>query len=140
MRFGLVGAGLTLLSYLTFVGLIHVGVQFLAASTIVWAIGVCISYALNRRFTFKAGNRPNLPEFGRFLVGYILQFLLASAIYIILIGRLGLKPTPAFLINLVATSSTNFVYMKLVAFPIRNTKFSAERALSLNQFKSMRAK
>jgi len=45
-----------------------------------------------------------------------LQFAVGSCGYAILIGRLGLSPTPAFLVNLVATAATSFLFMRFVVF------------------------
>jgi putative flippase GtrA len=116
VRFGVIGGGLTALSYLLFIGLIHLGLHYIIASALVWVVGVGLSYILNRRFTFGARRRATACEFGKFVGGYVLQFGLATALYALLIGRLGLSPSLAFGINLIATSSSNFAYMRLIVF------------------------
>ena len=116
VRFGLVGGATTALTYLIFVGLIGLHVHYLIASAAGWAASVCVSYVLNKRFTFSDRTGASLGEVGKFVGGYVLQFLVASTGYAILIGGCGLKPTPAFLVNLVITSAVSFTYMRLIVF------------------------
>ena len=116
-RFGLVGGSVTGLAYLAFMGLLHLGMHYLAASTVVWAVGVVLNYALNRRFTFARANRPEFREFGTFVIGNLLQLALGSAIYGLLIGMMGLAPTVAFVCNVAVTAAFGFVFMRWVVFP-----------------------
>ena len=116
LRFGLVGGFVTGLVYLSFVGMIRLGVHYLAASAIGWAFGVGISYALNRTFTFAVPERARPKEFGAFVGGYALQLGLGTFAYWVLMGLLHLGPTVSFLINLVFTSTFSFVFMRWVVF------------------------
>ncbi|BCJ91487.1 hypothetical protein IZ6_22220 [Terrihabitans soli] len=116
LRFLLVGFVLTLLSYLIFVGLLGVGAHYLVASTASWAGGILASYFLNKGFTFALGTDFVWREFGALVTGYVLQLVLASLGYLVLIGGLGLSATPAFLINLVMVAAFSFFFMQLVVF------------------------
>jgi putative flippase GtrA len=116
VRFALVGAALTLLSYLIFVGLLGFGAHYLIASAASWAGGILASYFLNKGFTFALGNDFVWREFGTLVSGYVLQLVLASLGYIVLIGELGLSPTPAFLVNLVIVAAFSFLFMNFVVF------------------------
>lgn len=116
VRFGLVGLLTTALSYAVFVTAIHLGVHYLLASALAWASGVGLSFVLNKRFTFAVRTRADLREAASFLAGYVLQLIVGTAGYAVLIGGLGLKPTPAFAVNLVITSGFSFLYMQTLVF------------------------
>jgi putative flippase GtrA len=115
-RFGLVGGVVTAVVYLAFIGLLRLGVHYLVAATAGWAIGVGLSYGLNRSFTFAVETRANPRELGAFVGGYLLQLGLGLAAYGMLIGVLGFNPTLAFLVNLGLTSTFSFAFMRWVVF------------------------
>jgi putative flippase GtrA len=116
LRFALVGSITTGLSYVLFVGLIGLHVHYLLASAAGWVASIGVGFYLNRRFTFAAGTSASVRQMLKYLCGYGLQFVVGSCGYAILIGRLGLTPTPAFIINLVATATTSFLFMRFVVF------------------------
>jgi putative flippase GtrA len=66
LRFATVGVSNTLLSTAVFAGLFHLGVHYLLASTLAFALGALNSYILNRRWTFRS-RAPRVPELARFL-------------------------------------------------------------------------
>jgi putative flippase GtrA len=116
MRFGLVGGLVTGLVYLAFTGLLRLGVNYLVAATIGWALGVGLSYVLNRSFTFGVKERARPREFGAFVGGYLLQLGMGLVTYWLLMGVLRLNASLAFLVNLVGTASFSFVFMRWVVF------------------------
>ena len=116
LRFGVVGACTTALNFLLFTGLIAAGVHYLAACSIGWAVGVGLSYGLNKRFTFALGPGVDLRELLVFIGGYVVQLGLGLASYAILIGGLGLGPSPAFAINLILVATFSFVFMRTAVF------------------------
>jgi putative flippase GtrA len=65
LRFATVGGSNTLLSWCLYAGLVRVGVHYLLASSVGFAVGALNSYALNRRWTFRSRGR-RLPEALRF--------------------------------------------------------------------------
>jgi putative flippase GtrA len=117
MRFSLVGALVTLLAYAIFAPLVYVGVPYMAANVTAWAICVVISFVLNRYVTFRIRGPESLPfQFGKFVVGSVMQFVLASGGYWMLMSVLHLGPTVAFAINLALTAGFMFIYLNAVAF------------------------
>lgn len=70
VRFGVVGAGCTLLDYGTYIALgVVLGWPYWAAKTIAFFLGTVASYLGNRRFTFR-GRRDPKAEVGGFVVLY----------------------------------------------------------------------
>ena len=114
--FGAIGAAITLLNYVVFTGLIRLGVHYLLASAVGWALGLSVSYVLNRRLTFAVRRAYSVREAATFVGGYVLQFGLGSAVYALLIGGLKLDPSLAFLINLVVVSTFSYTFMRRVTF------------------------
>lgn len=65
LRFVVVGAGNTALSWCVYAVLEHVGVHYLLASGLAFVLGALNSYVLNRRWTFRSRGRRG-PEAVRF--------------------------------------------------------------------------
>lgn len=116
VRFGLVGGFVTAVAYVTFTGLLHLGAHYLVAATAGWAVGVGLSYVLNRTFTFEVGGRAKPREFGTFVGGYVLQLGLGLADYWLLIGVLKFGPSLAFVANLGLSAAFSFIFMRWVVF------------------------
>ena len=120
LRFGLVGLVTTAFTYGVFRFGLAAGIHYLIAATLAWLAGMAVSYLLNRRFTFLVRRTPNLPEAGRFLSGGVLQYLVATLGYWVMIGELHLNPTFAFVLNVAAGCVLNFSYMQYVVFTSRS--------------------
>lgn len=117
IRFGLTGALTTALSYIGFIGLIRLGVYYEAASVVSWGLGLFVGFTINRRFTFGiSGADRRRRDFSLYLVGSLLQLGIGLTGYALLIGRLGLDATPAFILNTAVTASFNFVFLRFVTF------------------------
>ena len=69
VRFGLVGGLTTGVVYLAFIGMLKSGIHYLVAAALGWAIGLGISYVLNRNFTFKVTHKAKPREYGAFNTG-----------------------------------------------------------------------
>jgi len=117
LRFVITGALTTATAYVVFVGLIAVGVYYLVANVFAWGLSLLVGFVVNRRFTFQIrGATDRTRHFGLYILGALLQLMLGSIGYWVLIGRLRLDPTPAFALNLIVTSTFNYLFLSLVAF------------------------
>ncbi len=117
IRFGLTGALTTAFSYGVFIGLIHLGLYYEIASVASWALGLCVGFALNRRFTFGiSGADRRTRDFSFYVLGSLLQLGLGLGGYALLIGRLRLDATPAFILNTAVTATFNFLFLRFVTF------------------------
>jgi len=116
-RFVVSGLVATLVSYFSFMALLAAGYHYAISGIGSWLCSVGVGFAMNRRFTFQiSGSSGRGRHFRLFIVGAVLQLLLALAGYAALIGGLGLKPTLAFCINLLMTTAFSFAFMNLVTF------------------------
>ena len=116
-RFSLVGVICTALAYVIFAPLVYVGVPYLVANVIAWAVTSGVGFGLNRYVTFRLRGPERLPlQFGLFVAGSLSQLVVASVGYWLLMSLLHLGPTVAFVINLLLTSGFMFLYLNVVAF------------------------
>lgn len=100
LRFAVVGASNTLLSTAVFAALFHLGVHYLLASALAFAIGALNSYTLNRRWTFRSHER-RAPELARFIG----------------VQAVGLGVNLTLLVALVEMAGIQHVFAQLLAFP-----------------------
>jgi putative flippase GtrA len=116
VSFGVAGGIATAITYLGFIELLKV-TNYIAAATGSWVLGVACGFALNRRLTFgfsgPAGRRKHL---ALFILAAVLQYGLAVAGYAVLLGRLQINPSLAFIINLAVTTTFSFAFQNLVVF------------------------
>lgn len=126
----MVGLVTTAATYAAFRAALSLGLHYLLASTISWMFGMAVSYACNRRFTFAVRRQASLREAGRFLSGGIVQCLIASAGYVLMMGVLHLNATLAFLINVGVGCVFNFCYMRWIVFSPRFSQRDGSRLSS----------
>ena len=83
LRFVVVGASNTVLSWCVYAALTDVGVPYLIASGLAFALGAVNSYVLNRRWTFRSRARcaPEVVRFGVVqCIGLAVDVLLLGAL------------------------------------------------------------
>ena len=118
LTFVAVGVSNTLLSAAAYAMLIGVGVHYLAASALAFALGAVNSYALNRRLTFRS-RAPRVPEFCRFacvqLVGLGANLGLLAA----LVDGAGVPRLAAQMLAYPVASLVTFALSRQVAFRVR---------------------
>jgi putative flippase GtrA len=101
LRFAAVGVTNTLISTAIFAALFHLGVHYLLASALAFAVGALNSYTLNRRWTFRS-HAPRGPELARFLG----------------VQAVGLGVNLALLATLVEVAGIRHVVAQVLAFPV----------------------
>jgi putative flippase GtrA len=101
IRFAVVGAGNTVLSWCVYAVLVRAGVLYLLASGLAFAAGATNSYLLNRRWTFASGDR-RAPEALRFGV----------------VQGIGLGLNVCLLYALVRDAGIHHLIAQVLAFPI----------------------
>jgi putative flippase GtrA len=116
VRFAMTGGLTTAVAYVIWILLLKV-VGYPIATALAWAVAVALGFVINRRFTFGiAGPERRAADFGLFVVGAVGQLVIGEVCYYVTIGRLGMAPNWAFLINLVLNTSFGFVFLNFVTF------------------------
>jgi putative flippase GtrA len=106
----------TAVAYVTWILLLKI-VSYPIATALAWLLAVGFGFVVNRRYTFGiSGPEKRAVDSSLFLVGALGQLLIGEVGYYVTIGRLGMAPSLAFLINLVLNTSFGFVFHNFVTF------------------------
>lgn len=115
-RFAIVGVIATAVHYAVLIALVEIGhVRPVIATTIGYGVGIVVSYALNRRFTFQASGAPVASSFAKFVVLYGVGAFLNGAIVAALIAQ----GAPYLLAQVAATALVlfwNFLGARYIVF------------------------
>lgn len=113
IRYGIVGLSTNALLYVLFIVLIRLGLSTVLSAAICYALGITLSYLLNRRWSFEsaASHRQDLP---RFLFSYGVGFC-ATMIFISVLTR-WLAPEIAQVLNIGLTAVTIYLCLRLFRF------------------------
>ena len=115
IRFLFVGCLNTLVGYGTYAILIFFKCNYLIASTIGTIIGVIHSYLWNRFFTFKSNNNPK-KEVPKFILVYLVSYLLGLLNLFILVQKLNINEYIAGIINIFITTLISWFGHKYFSF------------------------
>lgn len=116
IRFGAVGVVNTVVGYsVIFAAMLGLGWSPLASNVAGYAIGLCCSFLLNRRFTFASRARLG-PEAGRFVAAFAIAWLLNVVMLLAAIHYLGIPETWAQVLAGVVYTLAFFVLSKLFVF------------------------
>ena len=120
LRFVAVGVSNTLLSTLVFAALFHLGVHYLLASSVAFALGALNSYVLNRRWTFRSRDR-RAPELARFACVQIVGLGVDLALLSGLVELAGIPHVVAQVLAFPAASVVMFALSRQWAFKTGRT-------------------
>jgi putative flippase GtrA len=110
-RFLLAGAANTLLTYLLYILLLKF-LAYLSAYSIVYCLGIALSYFLNVYFVFK--QRISFASFAKFPIVYIIQYCLGAAILWLLVDRADVTPANAMIGAIAGTIPVTFLASRFV--------------------------
>ena len=117
VRFGIVGAVNTLLSYGIYILFLELGVYYVICNILSFVITVFISFLLNRRFVFGQGQGTWIKELLKVYASYATTSLILSAVLLSLqVECFGIPEEIAPFINLIITIPLNFILNKFWAF------------------------
>jgi len=112
VRFVLVGAGNTVVSYLLYAALIWVGLHYALANLLALLLGIIFSFYSQSRFVFGHGN---LRSLFRFVVAWALIYF-ANVTLIGQFVKLGLDAYTAGALALPVTTVLSYFVQKLIVF------------------------
>jgi putative flippase GtrA len=115
LRFAVVGAANTLLSLCVYAVLTRLGLHYLLASSVAFAVGVLNSYSLNRRWTFRSRGRRG-PEALRFVVVQCVGLGVDLGLLYALVDRVGIQHLFAQALVFPAASAVTFLLSRQWAF------------------------
>jgi putative flippase GtrA len=115
LRFAAVGVVNTLLSLGVYAVLVWLGLHYLVASSLAFAVGVVNSYALNRRWTFRSRDR-RAPEALRFVAVQAVGLGVDVGLLYLLVDRVGIQHFIAQALVFPAASAATFLLSRYWAF------------------------
>ena len=115
LRFNAVGVITTVLAYLVYAVLVLAGVHQAVAVVADYAVGIVLGFALNRHFTFGAGDRSVQAMLGRLVLVYVP--VAAANVYLLqVLVDGGLNPYIAQIIVLSALACVAYLLQKYFVF------------------------
>ncbi|EEL85090.1 TPA: GtrA family protein [Bacillus nitratireducens] len=90
LKFGLVGVANTLITIISYVILVKLGMNYLAANTLSYSIGVANSYYWNKNWVFQS-NGKDLSIFIKFLTVNLIVLAFNTLILFILVSKISIN-------------------------------------------------
>ena len=116
-RYGALGVVANVSGYTVYLGITHLGIGPKTAMTVLYCVGVCISFVGNRRWVF-AGNDGMLATAAvRFLLAYAMGYLVNYGILAFFVDRVGYDHVYVQAVSIVVVALFLFITFKLLVFP-----------------------
>jgi putative flippase GtrA len=122
VKFGVVGISNTLVSYIVYVALVYLGLNYLISSMAGFALSVLNAFYWNNKYVFTRKGQPNriaLIPFLKCVLSYgITGLVLQNILLYVLVARLGVSKFLAPLVILTLTVPLNYILNRYWAFGI----------------------
>ena len=115
VRFGVVGASNTLVSFVSYAAAIGLGVRYLPAGAGAFALGAVNGFVLNRTWTFEHRG-PKLRAGWRYVVVQLIGLLATVALLRVAVHGLGVPRLEAQVVALVPVTLLSFALSRLWVF------------------------
>src|SRR3546814_504459 len=116
VRFVLAGIANTIVGYaIIFACMYLLGLSPELSNLAGYALGLCISYSLNRNFTFKSSGRISA-EFSRFLFVFLVSYTANLMLLVFLVRMLSLNAAPSQIISGIVYIMTAYILNKRYVF------------------------
>jgi len=117
IKFGIVGISNTLLALAIYYALVlFVGVHYILANTIAFAISVLNAYYWNSKYVFKQSADNKTAQLAKVYASYGITFLISTVLLFVMVDILGISEVVAPIINLSVTVPLNFLLNKFWVF------------------------
>jgi putative flippase GtrA len=115
VRFLIVGGINTAVGYGTFAAVIFLGGHYIVANVIATAVGMTVSYFLNKYFTFRQYKK-SFTEIIRFISVYFVSFMLGNVVLYVMVDIISISPYLAGALNLIFTTLISWFGHKYFSF------------------------
>jgi len=119
VKFGVVGVSNTLLQLSLYYGFVFLGLHYIVANVVAYAISVLNAYYWNNKYVFK-GKGNSLRKLAKVYASYGFTLLLSTALLFVVVDIIGISYLVAPLIKLIITVPINFLLSKFWAFRKRD--------------------
>jgi putative flippase GtrA len=118
VRFGVVGLVSNGILYAAYLALTYLGMEHKAAMTLLYAVGVLQTFAMNKRWSYRHRGAAGL-AFVRYGIVYLAGYLLNLGVLLVLVDRLGYPHQLVQGAMIVVIALFTFVTLKLWVFAER---------------------
>ncbi|MGI8803697.1 MAG: GtrA family protein [Solirubrobacteraceae bacterium] len=118
-KYGVVGIANSLIGFAIYVAAVKLGVQYLLASTVAYAVGSVNGYFLNRRWTFQAGAVSHLSSATRYAAVQAGALLGNLVLLFVLVHLLGVEKIIAQAVVVVIVFLATFAANRIWSFAHR---------------------
>jgi putative flippase GtrA len=122
--YGLIGVVSNVAGYLMYLLIAYLGCPPKIAMTILYGVGVAVSFFGNRKLTFKHQG-PLLGSGIKFMIAHFFGYLLNLTILIIMVDNLGYAHQWVQAVAIVIVAAFLFVGLKFFVFPTKDTETSS---------------
>jgi len=117
VKFGIVGVSSTIIDWGIFYLLnYYLGIYYLIAKVLSFAVSVINSYIWNRRWTFRSDNPNKLSEFGKFMLVAVVGLVLNTYIMFLAVEKLHLQYIFGLILATAVVMFWNFLINKFWTF------------------------
>lgn len=116
MKFGIVGISNTLLSLVIYYVLVFLGLHYILANVLAFAISVLNAFYWNRKYVFKSKSECKVKQLAKVYLSYGLTFALGTGLLFFQVEIIGISVLFAPLVNLCITTPLNFTINRSWAF------------------------
>ena len=118
VRFAVVGVSNTAISMIVYVGLLALGVGYVAAVVVSYLAGLANGYTLNRRWTFLGG-RFSIGSLSRYTTVQGTGLLMSVGLTALFVERFGVGEVPALVLSWPPVIATTFTATRFWVFSSR---------------------
>jgi putative flippase GtrA len=115
LRYLLVGIVNTIFGYVAIFSLMYIGVSPEVSNIVVYAIGIMVSYTLNKIYTFQSKAHPR-KEFPKFVLSLLTSYGLNFLTLVLCIHIFKINPYISQIISGAVYTISGFVFLKYFAF------------------------
>ncbi len=122
-KFGIVGAVTAAIYFLImWVANSMLGLNYIVAVSVAYFCSTAFHFLANRHFTFRASKEQRGQQVMRYLVMWILNYLITIVITSVCVERFSLSPYIGVCVSVVFTMCTGYVLARYWIFKIRSTE------------------
>ena len=128
VKFGMVGLSNTIISYSVYAALTYIGVYYVAANVIAFVVSVLNSFFWNNKYVFKKTDTEKRNPWWTLAKTFLAYggtgLLLANALLVLFVEKMGISKYIAPILTLVLTIPLNFIINKFWSFRTKKIKSS----------------
>lgn len=120
VRYGTFGILTNTAGYMLYLGVTYLGVGSKVAMTMLYCVGVCISFIGNRNWVFSSDRRI-LGASMRYVAAYAVGYIVNYSVLVVFVDRLGYPHAYVQAVSIVIVAIFLFAAFKLFVFPRADT-------------------